>query len=171
VSCPNVEGGACLGRLTPRTSYTTKIFTPQLTYQVPTRGWFNYEDTPGNFLLVPPRNDLPGVNAGTSDYLGVYTAIVPAKITQADGCVIAPVPGAWTSPDAVAAWFRKQRNLDTSRPVRVSVGGLRGVVVDLRTKPGATLSTCTVDGQRLRLAGLFSGVSPSSLDHAEVFLT
>lgn len=68
---------------------------------------------------------------------------------------------------AMAAWFRRQANLDASRPVPVSIGGLRGVLIDLRTKQGS-LVACTVDGQQLRLAGIFSGVSPSSLDHAVI---
>jgi hypothetical protein len=118
--------------------------------------------------LVPPRNDLPGVNAGTSDFLGVYTAIAPARIAQADGCVVEAVPGAWATPRRVAAWFRTRVDLEVTPPDRVSIGGLRGVVVDLRTKPGARLSTCTVDSQRLRLAGIFTGLPPSSLDHAVV---
>ncbi len=136
----------CLGRLTANTAYATRILTPQLTYRVSTPGWFNYEDTPGNFLLVPPRNDLPGVNAGTSDFLGVYTAIVPARVVEPDGCVIEPVPGTWKSP--VAAWFRGRPNLRASRPVAVSIGGLRGGAVDLRTKPGATLTNCRIGGQQ-----------------------
>jgi hypothetical protein len=115
---PNTDGGECLGPLTAGTAYTTKIFTPQLTYRVSTPGWFNYEDTPGNFLPVPPRNDLPGVTAGTSDFLGVYTAILPARVVEPDGCVIQPVPGTWTSPEAVAAWFRGRPNLRASRPIQ-----------------------------------------------------
>lgn len=38
----------------------------------------------------------------------------------------------------------------------------------MRTKPGAKLTSCLVDGNRILLAGLFSGVSPSSLDHAVI---
>jgi hypothetical protein len=49
-SCPNPEGQACLGPLAAGT-YTTRMFDPAITYPVPA-GWRNYEDTPGNFLLV-----------------------------------------------------------------------------------------------------------------------
>jgi hypothetical protein len=94
--------------------------------------------------------------------------VVPARIVQPDGCVLEPVPGSWKSPVAMAAWFRKRSDLNASKPVPVAIGGLRGVVVDLRTKRGATWPTCTVNGQRLQLAGLFTGVSPSSLDHAVI---
>jgi hypothetical protein len=166
-ACPNPEGAACLGALNAGTPYTTQVFAPQLTYRVPTGGWFNYEDTPGNFLLVPPGNDLPGVNAGTSDFIGVYTAVVPARITEPNGCVIEPVPGSWT-PAKMASWFKRQPNLTTSRPAPVFIGGLHGVVVDLRTKPGAKLDSCTDQGHRIKLAGLLTGQSPSSLDHAVI---
>lgn len=158
----------CLGELSANKRYTTQMFIPRLTYRVPTAGWFNYEDTPGNFLLVPPENDLPGVNAGTSDFLGVYTAIAPARITQRKECVTELVPGAGTSPQVMAAWFQRQADLVVSRPVPVRIGALRGVVIDLRTKSGGNLTKCTVGGQEIVLAGLFSGVAPSSLDHAVI---
>jgi hypothetical protein len=166
-SCPNPEGAACLGALNAATSYTTQIFTPQLTYRVTTDGWFNYEDTPGNFLLVPPGDDLPGVNAGTSDFIGVYTAVVPARITDPNGCVVEPLAGSWT-PAKMASWFRERPNLTASRARPVSIGGLHGFVMDLRTKPGAKLDSCTDQGHRIKLAGLFTGQSPSSLDHAVI---
>ena len=165
--CPNPEGAACLGALNASTTYTTQVFTPQLTYRVPTGGWFNYEDTPGNFLLVPPGDDLAGVTAGTSDFIGVYTSVVPAQITEPNGCVIEPFAGPWT-PAKMASWFKKQPDLTTSRALPASIGGLRGVVVDLRTKPGAKLNSCTDQGHRIKLAGLFTGQSPSSLDHAVI---
>ena len=58
-ACPNGEGGACLGRLSAGT-YRTTVFSPGITYRVP-KGWQNLEDTPGNFLLVPPGQELEGV--------------------------------------------------------------------------------------------------------------
>lgn len=166
-ACPNPEGGACLGTLDAGTTYTTQVFEPQLSYRVPARGWSNYEDTPGNFLLVPPGDDLPGVNAGTSDFIGVYTAVVPARITDPNGCLIDQLSGSWT-PTRMASWFTRQPDLITSRALPVSIGGLEGVMVDLRTKPGARLTSCTDGGQRIKLAGLFTGQSPSSLDHAVI---
>jgi hypothetical protein len=67
--CSNSDGGVCLGRLRG-SLYQTVTFKPQIRYGVPS-GWANYEDTPGNFLLVPPGYDLKGVNAGTSDFIGI----------------------------------------------------------------------------------------------------
>lgn len=166
-SCPDPEGGACVGRLTPRTSYTTSLMNPQITYQVPTGGWFNYEDYPGGFMLLPPGNTLAGVNQQTSDFLGVGTAITPARVKDLSGCFMAPLPGHWT-PSRIAAWFGRQPNLDASRPLPAAVGGLRGVVLDLRTRPGSKLIPCTFEGQRFPIAGPFMGVPPTHLEHAVI---
>jgi hypothetical protein len=165
--CPNPEGGGpCIGRLQAGKTYTTQWFIPQITYRVDQAGWANYEDLPGNFLLVPPGNDLAGVNAGTSDFIGVYTAIQPTHLTDPASCTFEPVPGKWNSPRAVAGYFYHHPLLVTSRPVPVSVGGLNGFVVTSRIKPGSTLDRCTFDdGTFIELAGTFSGIPPSYLDH------
>ena len=166
--CPNPEGGECLGPLQAGTSYTTQVFTPGLTYQVPVPHWRNYEDTPGNFLLVPPGNDLPGINAGTSDFIGVYTSITPSRFTSLQGCATEPVPHVPATPTAMAAWLSGQRLLAVSRPAPVTVGGLSGLKVDVRARPGAHLPTCHVDGDTFSVALLFSGLAPSSLDHGVI---
>jgi hypothetical protein len=153
-----------LGKLSARTDYTTRLFTPQLTYRVPRAGWSNYEDTAGNFLLVPPGNDLSGVNAGSSDFVGVYTSVVPAQISEPDGCIIEPLSGDWT-PAKMATWFERRPNLTTRRRVPTTLGGLHGVSIDLRIKSNAHMDTCRDQGRVLKLAGLFSGLSPSSLEH------
>jgi hypothetical protein len=69
-----------LDELTASQTYKTLMFEPELTYRVPAPGWHNWEDIRGNFLLVPPGNDLSGVDAGTADYLGVYTSVAPMRI-------------------------------------------------------------------------------------------
>ena len=98
-ACPNPEGGECLGPLTGGT-YATVEFQPGVTYTVPD-GWANYEDLPGNFLLAPPSGTLEGVNAGTSDYIGLYDGTAPASANCDE------VPCSWASrqtPEAMADW-------------------------------------------------------------------
>lgn len=168
--CPNpgVRGIPCLGRLVPGTTYSTRAFRPQFTYRVPGHGWVNYQDDRGAYLLVPPENDPAGVDPGKSDFIGVATAMAPARVTDPHGCAIEALPGSWT-PAAVAAWFRRQPNLRATRPARTSVGGLRGVVLDLRTRPGAEMETCTAaPGVHLELAGITTGLPPSEFDHAVI---
>jgi len=53
---PLEDGGPCLGELAPGT-YMTTVFTPRITYTV-TEGWANWEDLPGQVLLVPPGEKL-----------------------------------------------------------------------------------------------------------------
>ncbi len=137
--CPNPEGGACLGPLQPGT-YTTVVFQPSITYQVPA-GWANYEDTPGNFLLVPPGNDLPGVNAGTSDYIGIYASIVAAT----PDCQAGPAPGIGTSAEAIATALSKRPGISSTKPRPVTVGGLTGLVLDAHLAPGWT-GVCPYSG-------------------------
>jgi hypothetical protein len=166
--CRNPEGGACLGELEAAHSYHTQGLAPTLTYRVPTKGWFNGEDLPGNFLLVPPGNDLEGVNAGTSDMIGVYTSVAPSRLTSTGQCDISMVRGVPPTPAAMAAWFSARQNLVVSKPRAVTIDSLRGVSIDLRTRPGARLESCTDSGQKVEVAGLFSGLDPSSLDHGVV---
>ncbi len=168
VACPNPEGGSCLDELSPDRVYATEVFTPQLAYRVPVEDWYNYEDTPGNFLLVPPGNDLRGVNAGTSDFIGVYTSVTPAVFTDPNGCVVAPVPGIEQTPEGMSAWFEQQAELLVSEPEAVTVGGLDGVLIDMRTRPDAVLPSCHEGPQEVSVAGLFTGLPPSSLDHGTI---
>src|SRR5262245_14091276 len=49
-SCPTLQGQDCRGKLAPGT-YTTRAFTPTLTYTVPD-GWSNRQDRSGNFVLL-----------------------------------------------------------------------------------------------------------------------
>jgi hypothetical protein len=123
--CPNPEGQACLGHLAAGT-YTTGVFHPAITYRVPA-GWANYEDNPGNFPLVPPGGNLPGVNAGTSDFIGIYTSVGPPK-----GCEDGVAPGVLPTPAGYRKWAAHKPGFRDPRFRPVSVGGLSGIVADLR---------------------------------------
>ena len=48
-----------------------------------------------------PSGTLEGVNAGTSDYIGVYDGVAPASAN----CDEAPEPGIETTPEAMADWY------------------------------------------------------------------
>src|SRR6185503_15929559 len=69
--CPVPFHGDCLGPI-PVGTYTTVQFQPTITYAVPGGGWFNSEDLPGLFTLIPPGlgNGLhDNEPAPSSDYL------------------------------------------------------------------------------------------------------
>jgi hypothetical protein len=157
-TCPNPGGGRCLGTLAAGT-YRTTLFRPAIGYTV-TDGWSNFEDTPGNFLLVPPWGSLPGVNAGTSDYVGIYMRVAAAR---SPGCAPGPSRTVGRSARAISTWIGRNRGLVVSRRASVSVGGLHGFVIDIQMRT-SWKKTCPYSGG-LPVVQLISGVSPSHLDH------
>jgi hypothetical protein len=154
--CTHAEGGAnanrCRGPLVAGT-YTTFVFEPPLTYTV-TEGWANWEDLPGNFLLLPPGSSLVGVNPGTSDYLGVYASVV-----QPGKCTGRPAENVDQSFDAYVAWLTSNPGLNVTDPKAVTVGGLEGVTVDVTLK--GTGDACP-EGPG---ADVYVGKVPSDLVH------
>ena len=158
-ACPNPEGGECLGPLTAGT-YATTEFQAGVTYTVPD-GWANYEDLPGNFLLVPPSGTLEGVNAGTSDYIGMYDGIAPASAN----CEEVPEPGIESTPEAMADWYVSLPGLDTTEPTPVDLGGLMGRVFDVALAEGHK-EGCPFPGvEDIPMFPLIIGVGPASLHH------
>lgn len=154
--CPNPEGQACLGELVPGT-YTTVVFTPALTYTVPS-GWSNFEDTPGNFLLVPPRGNLPGVNADTSDFIGVYSTI-----GAPNGCHPGTAPNVGLSVPAITRWMVHNPGLTITDRHDVTIGGLTGVVFDVTMSQLWTKGCWFTQGEPV--VPLITGVGLSGLDH------
>jgi hypothetical protein len=155
--CPNSEGGDCRGRLAAGT-YNTVVFAPALTYTVP-KGWQNFEDTPGNFLLVPPGQSLHGVNANTSDFIGVYTAVAAVK----QRCGDTRAPGVGVTPSAIARFLTGLPGINPATPRPVDVGGLRGLVVDLSMQESWKKTCPVLPGTPL--IGLIVGRPPSGLYH------
>ena len=156
-SCPNPEGGVCLGQLQAGT-YRTKLFDATITYTVPD-GWSNFEDTRGNFLLVPPWGNLPGVNNGTSDYIGVYVGVAAAK----PGCDPGDAPDVAHTPSAIAQAIARNPGLDATRPTPVTIGGLQGLVLDIQMRKGWK-QTCIYSGGA-PVVQLITGARTSHLDH------
>lgn len=162
-------GGACINGLTSGTAYTTTRFQPTLTYSVPAAGWKNIEGLPGNFGLLPPGNTPDGVDAGTSDFLGVYTSIAASHFADDAGrCNPQRVPGVEATPTAIASWIQRQPELTASTPQKVSVGGLSGLKTDVQVAKGAKLPSCTDGGNTVTVFLLYSGVGVSDLDHGVI---
>lgn len=159
--CPHPLGGQCLGELESGRRYRTEIFTPRIEYATPP-GWSNMEDLPGNFLLLPPRRGVEGVDAGTVDYLGVYSG---ATVAAAD-CAPEPVPGVGLEPEAVVTALASRPGLIVSEPRDVVVGGLKGLVIEIEQEPDTTAG-CKVEGD-LTIIPLFIGTGPAEVEHAQV---
>lgn len=156
VACPNPYGGSCLGPLSAGT-YTTSVFQAPLAYTV-TDGWANYEDLPGNFLLMPPGASLEGGDAGTADYIGVYDGIAAAA-----GCEERPQEGVETTPQAIASFLADNNGVAAIGPTPVTIGGLDGVVVDLRLADGFTSDCPFFDAAVPMITG--DGLSQAGLHH------
>lgn len=151
---PLEDGGPCLGLLSLGT-YTTKVFTPPITYTV-TEGWGNWEDLAGNVLLVPPGQDLAGVNGGVSDFIGIYRGVAAA----AADCQVAPQPGVGSSAQELADWLGTRPGLNASEPMPVVIGGLTGIVLDVTMAEDWT-GSCSFAEARERLLPLIVGTGPA----------
>jgi hypothetical protein len=137
-SCPNPDGGNCLGRLKGGT-YHTSSFHPAFTYSVPS-GWGNYWDVHELFLLVPPSGNFLGVAGHVSDFIEVYRGVAAA----APGCIPNQAPGVAFTPNGIAHWLRTKKGLVTTRPISASVGGLHGLRLDIHiSKTWTKTSHCS----------------------------
>jgi tRNA A-37 threonylcarbamoyl transferase component Bud32 len=143
--------GTCLGELSAGT-HSTRTFQPQLTYTVPL-GWTNSGDMPGHVGLVPPGGDFNAINIGKSDYINVDTSIATAREGCADG------PSKIHTPSAFARWLAHEPGLVTTKPAPVTVGGLSGVVIDIRMRK-EWKKTCPWS-QGVPAAQVLTGLDPS----------
>ena len=148
-ACANPDGGQCLGPLEPGT-YTTRSFSPALTYTTP-RGWTNGEDLGGNFLLQLD---------GDKRFIGIYR-----DANAPDGCAERPDPRVSQSVPAYLRWLRRNPLLHTSTPRRVTIGGLHGVVVDISKAPHTKGKGCTYDAYTGNAPFIIGGRGPASLHH------
>ena len=155
--CPNREEGifnTCLGYV-PEGTYQTTTFHPPLAYALPA-GWGNLEDLPGNFLLLPVDATLAGVDAGTSDYLGVYASVAAAG--HCTGKPSTTVPQTW---QGLVDWLTSDPALNVTNLKAVTVSGLQGDVMDIAMK-NLQGDGCS-DGA---YADVYVGVGRSSLVHS-----
>lgn len=154
--CPNPDGGECLGTL-PAGRHSTRAFRPGLQYVVP-QGWQNMEDLDTNMELLPPGSTLSQIDAGTSDFIGVYR-----DVTLEDGCATGPVRGLNHTPTAMMQHLQRRPDLVVAGLHRVRVGGLAGLVADLRQRP-TWHRTCPYSAGR-PLSSVLVGIADSGLDH------
>jgi hypothetical protein len=153
--CPLPGANKCLGLLAAGT-YSTFAFDTPFAYTVPA-GWANYSDIPGELFLLAPGNELSGVDAGTSDYIGVYASVAADTLD----CMQQPAPGVGLSAKAIAHALATRPGLATTAPRSVTVGGLKGLVLDINMKKGWTKAACPGGAN----VAVLAGVSPSDFDH------
>jgi len=152
--CPYRPGGhTCLGVLSAGT-YSTTSFRPSMTYAVPDGGWANVKDRVGVFALMAPGESFAGVEADTSDWIGVFRNVRAA----AAGCDEEVEPGV-VSAQALTDWFTSQPGIVATEPQPTSVGGLSGFMIDLSLAPDWT-GTCPFIPD-IPLVNLLMGTGPS----------
>ena len=133
--CTPPFGGTCLGEV-PAGTHTARTFRPTLTYTLPA-GWTNFNDSPGNFGLVPPGGDWSAVVSGSPsmDRVGIFQRIAPTGSRCGDDA------GGVRSAAAYVRWLKANPGLRVTRPKRVAVGGLSGFVLDVGIR-GDWKETC-----------------------------
>jgi hypothetical protein len=153
-SCPYRPGGhTCLGVLSAGT-YSSTSFRPSMTYAVPDGGWANVKDRVGVFALMAPGESFAGVEADTSDWIGVFRNVRAA----AAGCDEEAEPGV-VSAQALTDWFTNQPGLVATEPQPTSIGDLSGLMIDLSLAPGWTGTCPFIPG--IPLVNLLMGTGPS----------
>ena len=156
--CTPVFYGSCVGELSAGT-HRTSTLRPALTYTVPL-GWTNFTDHPGVFGLVPPGGDWQAVDSGQSDYLDVITSIATAREGCADG------HGSIHTSEGFVRWLRHEPGIALTNLTPVTIGGLSGVVVDLRMRKDWKKTCPWSHGIPAQQALTGLPPSPSELNHS-----
>jgi len=127
-------------------SYHTRIFKPGFGFKVAAAGWENLADEGGVFGLLPISS--PG------DAILFFRQ---PKATSPDGT---PVFSVDISVDAIAKWLAANPALSVGTQATVTIGGLKGVRMDVAIAPDAGPSlNCPVR----TCVSIFKGVDPGAV--------
>ncbi len=110
-------------------TYVSSAFRPALTFTVPA-GWEKPADGPTYLQLRPAGSEL----------VGIHLFRDPAAASQDLACPETAEPGVGGTSTELAAWIRARPGLVVGDPKLASVGGLRGVEIDLAIIEGWTAS-------------------------------
>jgi hypothetical protein len=156
------NGGACAGDL-PIGMGATRELRPRVVYRISEDGWTNVKDYPGNYVLLPPGGDVPGINAGTSDYLAVFTSVYPLRRRCAtEEQLLSGQPRVERAAAGIAHELSDRPGVVGPDPQPVEIGTLKGFLVDLRIERGWT-GHCFFDDRPT--VPMIGGLPPSELIH------
>jgi hypothetical protein len=119
----------------PAGTYTSAAFKPRVTFTVPA-GWAITADAERYFELRP----------AISDIVGIYLFRSPLAASQDRSCPDTPEPGVGTTASALSAWIGGLSGLRVSSPRLATVGGLRGVELDVQIADGWRFSCAFANG-------------------------
>lgn len=127
-------GGPAVSPL-PAGSHATTAFSPAVTFTLP-EGWEKPLDTDLMVTLRPAGSEVDTVNLFRD----------ARAASQAADCARGPEPGVGTTSSELAAWLRERPGLVVSNPTMATVGGLRGVGIDVGIRGGWTESCPFANG-------------------------
>jgi len=116
-------------------TYTSVAFQPAVTYTVPA-GWRVDEDVASHFALQPVDSEV----------VGIHLFRDPLAASQDPACLAIPEPGVGTLSLEIATWIRGLPGIIASSPRMATVGGLRGVELDVALNTGWTASCSYANG-------------------------
>ncbi len=119
----------------PAGTYASKAFKPAVTFTVPV-GWDNPDDA-ADYLRLRPVG---------SDVVGIHLFRDPVAASQDKACPATAEPGVGGTSSQLAAWIRGLAGLTVSDPKIATIGGLRGVELDIGIKAGWTTSCPFANG-------------------------
>ena len=109
----------------PAGTYASRAFQPAVTYTLP-EGWENPFDAADYFALRPAGSKVAGIHLFRD----------PRAMSQDAACPTTAEPGVGTLSTELVAWIRGRPGLVVGDPKMVTVGGLRGVEIDLAIVDG-----------------------------------
>jgi hypothetical protein len=116
-------------------TYTSTAFQPAVTFTVPA-GWEKASDS-GTYLQLRPVG---------SEVAGIHLFRDALAASQDASCPTTAQPGVGTMSTELVAWIRGLKGLVVSSPAMVTVGGLRGVSLDIGIANGWTQSCPFANG-------------------------
>ncbi len=116
-------------------THTSTVFQPAVTFTVPD-GWVLATDTADYLQLRPAGQEIIGMHL----FRGVAAA------SQDPSCPIAAEPGVGTTSTELVTWMRGLAGLTVSGPAMATVGGLRGVSIDIGIAQARTQSCPFANG-------------------------
>ncbi len=119
----------------PPGTYASRSFQPAVTFTLPA-GWENPSDASTYFQLQPAGSDVTGIHLFRD----------PRAASQDASCPTIPEASIGTLSTDLATWIRARPGLVVSNPKLVTVGGLRGVELDIGIVAGWTASCPFANG-------------------------
>lgn len=119
----------------PAGTYTSVSFQPPVTFTVPD-GWIKQEDSGLYLSLYPVDNNL----------IGIHLFRDPRAASQDASCPAQPEAGVGGTSSELATWMAGLPGLVVGTPTMATVGGLRGVAVDVALRADWTQACPFSDG-------------------------